>query len=95
MEIHLKPDLEQFLREKVESGKYNSLEEAINEGIKLLMNQELIYQERFSELQQEITIGVEAAHRGEFIDGDVVFERLRQKLELRRHSTSIACEICC
>lgn len=88
MEIHLNPDLEQFLREKVESGKYDSFEEAINEGIKLLMNQELIYQGRFEELKHEIAIGVEAAQKGEFVDGAIVFERLRQKLAIRRQLTN-------
>ncbi len=39
-----------------------------------------IYRGRFKELQQEVLIGIEAADRGDVIDADVMFQRLREKL---------------
>lgn len=39
-----------------------------------------IYRGRFKELQQEVQIGIEAADRGDVIDADVMFQRLREKL---------------
>ncbi len=45
---------------------------------------EQIYQERFKQLQQEVQIGIEAADRGEVIDAEVMFQRLRDKLKQRQ-----------
>jgi len=42
------------------------------------------YQGRFAELRREIQIGMEAAARGEVIQGDVMFAQLREKLQQRR-----------
>ena len=39
-----------------------------------------IYRGRFKELQQEVQIGIDAADRGDVIDADVMFQRLREKL---------------
>ena len=39
-----------------------------------------IYKGRFKELQQEVQIGIDAADRGDVIDADVMFQRLRDKL---------------
>ncbi len=41
---------------------------------------EHIYKGRFKELQQEVQIGIDAADRGDFIDTDLMFQRLREKL---------------
>ena len=55
------------------------------EFINLLENDEweLLYQGRFKELQQEIQIGIAAANRGELVDSEDVFQRLREKLQVR------------
>ncbi|ACC83245.1 hypothetical protein [Nostoc punctiforme] len=45
---------------------------------------EKLYKGRFSELQQEIHIGIEAANRGELVDAEEVFQRLRAKLQQKR-----------
>ena len=85
MDITLQPELEQFIREKITSGQYQSANEAINAGLKLLMERELIYQGRFDQLRQEIMVGIEASQRGEVVDSETVFNSIRQKLEQRRH----------
>jgi antitoxin ParD1/3/4 len=84
MKISLPPELEQYLQEKVRSGQYQSIDEALGEGVRLLMNRDELYQGRFEELQAEIRIGIEASDKGDVIDGDEVFARLRQKLSQRR-----------
>ncbi|MEC4804021.1 MAG: type II toxin-antitoxin system ParD family antitoxin [Jaaginema sp. PMC 1079.18] len=86
MNIFLQPELEQYLQQKVREGQYQSFDEAVGEGIRLLMNRDEDYQERFEELKTEIRVGVEASERGEVIDSEVVFERLQQKLNQHRIS---------
>jgi antitoxin ParD1/3/4 len=41
---------------------------------------------QWAELKREIAIGVEEADRGELIDGDVVFQQLRDRLEQQTES---------
>lgn len=84
MDITLQPELEQFIREKITSGQYQSVNEAVNAGLKLLMERELIYQGRFDQLRQEIMVGIEASERGEVVNSETVFNSIRQKLEQRR-----------
>lgn len=85
MDITLPPEIEQFIQEKITSGQYQSVNEAVNAGLKLLMERELIYQGRFIELRQEIMVGIEASERGEVVDSETVFNSIGQKLEQRRH----------
>jgi antitoxin ParD1/3/4 len=80
MNINLKPELEQFVKEKVAKGHYKSVDEAVNEGLRLLTLQDDIYKVRFEELTQEIMIGIKASERGEVVDGEIAMGELRQKL---------------
>ena len=43
-----------------------------------------INQAQLSELQKEITIGVEAADRGELVDGEEVINRLLEENRLKQ-----------
>jgi antitoxin ParD1/3/4 len=85
MDITLQPELEQFIQEKITSGQYRSLDEAVNAGLQLLMEQELVYQGRFAQLKQEIMIGIEASEKGEVLDSETVFSSIQEKLEQRRY----------
>jgi antitoxin ParD1/3/4 len=45
---------------------------------------ESVYQGRLGALRQEIQVGLDAAARGEVVDGGELFARLQAKLEQRR-----------
>ena len=81
MQVTLQAEIEQYLTEKVKQDKYPSIEQAIEESVKILIERDKIYQGRFEELQQEIAIGVAASERGEVIDREELFQHLSQKLE--------------
>ena len=84
MNVSLTTEIEQFIQNQVESGKYTSVDEVIIAGIKLLEERQRIYKGRFEELQREIMVGIEAGERGEVVDGETVFRQLQQKLQQRR-----------
>jgi hypothetical protein len=42
------------------------------------------YQRRFRQLQQEVQVGIDAADRGDVINADAMFQRLRDKLRQKR-----------
>jgi antitoxin ParD1/3/4 len=78
--VSLPPDLDRFLKELVAAGRYNSPEEAICVGLRLLQDREEISRLRTEELQKAVAIGVEQANRGELIDGEEVFKFLHEKI---------------
>jgi antitoxin ParD1/3/4 len=66
MTLKVKPEIERILKEKVEIGQYESLEEAANEMIQAAYEQETMTEEDIEELRREVAIGIEQADRGEF-----------------------------
>ena len=83
MEIALASELEQFIQEQIQSGRYSSASEVIFAGLQLLKDQQ-IYKGRFEELRQEVSIGLAASEAGEVIDAEIVFQNLQAKLQQRR-----------
>ncbi|MBD2065939.1 type II toxin-antitoxin system ParD family antitoxin [Leptolyngbya sp. FACHB-671] len=76
MNVSLTPELEQFVHEKVKSGRYLSASEVVREALRLLEERDRLYQAKLAELQQDLAIGIEQADRGELIDDDDLFAEL-------------------
>ncbi len=76
MNVSLTPQLEQFVREKVDSGRYLSASEVVREGLRLLEERDRVYQARLADLQKDITRGIESSARGEVYDGATVIQGL-------------------
>jgi len=79
MNVSITEKLEEFVNDKVESGLYNSASEVVREALRLLKQQDDLRQLRLDELKKEIAIGVDQANRGELIEGEKAFERLRSR----------------
>jgi len=88
MQIVLPPELEDLVQRQLVSGKYQTALEVILAGVKLLEQQEDIYQGRLQELQQEARIGWEAAQRGELVDGSAAMAQIRTNLHSRHAAES-------
>ncbi|HAZ49667.1 MAG TPA: type II toxin-antitoxin system ParD family antitoxin [Cyanobacteria bacterium UBA11369] len=86
MNVSLTPELEQYVQEKVKSGKYLSASEVVREALRLLQEQDQIRQLRLEKLRSEIALGIEQLDRGEGIDGKEVFASLREKIRKARES---------
>lgn len=82
MNVSLTPRLEEFVREKVESGLYNSASEVVREALRLLVEQEKIRQMKAEEVRAEIQKGLDQLDKGlaREIDFEAVKNRGRQKL---------------
>lgn len=76
MNVSLTPELEQFVQEKVKSGRYLSASEVVREALRLLEDRDRIQQIKLETLRKEIRVGVEQIERGEVVDGDAVFAEL-------------------
>jgi antitoxin ParD1/3/4 len=78
LNVSLTPELEQFVESRVASGRYQTASEVIREGLRLLEEREQTREAALEELRAQLRRGVEQADRGELLDGDAVFEEIRQ-----------------
>ena len=86
MNVHLTPELEQLVQRKVKSGRYNSASEVVREALRLLEQRDEVFTLRKNEIRTQIEEGWQSAHRGEFVDGDDVFNRIDAELEAMERS---------
>ena len=87
LNVSLTPELEQFVQSRVASGIYQTASEVIREGLRLLEERERTRETALEELRAKIRRGIEQADRGELLDGDAVFEEIRE-LSARRRADS-------
>jgi antitoxin ParD1/3/4 len=76
MQIQLKPEQEKFIQEKIASGEYTNADDVISEAFKLLEVREI----KIKELRAKIAIGTEQIANGQVTDGEIVFDRLQEKI---------------
>ncbi len=70
MNFSLTPSLEQFVRDRAESGDYNNASEVVREAIRLLKRTEERRALKMERLRAAIRDGDEALARGDFTDLD-------------------------
>lgn len=71
MNLNLPSEVNDFVKGLVAQGRFNSEEDAIVEGVRLLMGRE--------QLRGEIQKGIDDADAGRVFDGEEVFAELREK----------------
>ena len=86
--VSITPELDAFLRSRVKSGRYQTTSEVVREALRLLERHEQDREEAILELKAKLDRGVGQAERGELIDGDEVFDELRDMIEERRRTKS-------
>lgn len=84
MNVSLTSELERFVSEKVESGRYNSASEVVREALRLLEERDQARGARLSEFNQELSRRLETLDKGQHIAPEQAKARLRQKSEGRR-----------
>lgn len=80
MDIILNPEQEQFIQEKLKSGKYETVDEVIIEAFRLLEERDKHYEQWVEETRKKVTVGLEQLDRGEGNEVEVVINRLKDKI---------------
>lgn len=88
MTIVLTTTQEQLIERLVNTGRYSNVSEAIDTALQLLEEREHHYAQWLEATRQKIQVGLDELDRGEGIDGEVVVERLREKLRHAREPAS-------
>jgi len=81
--ISLTPELGAFLRSRVKSGRYQTTSEVVREALRLLQYQEKERKESLRQLKAKLQRGAAQAERGELLDGQEVFQELRELIKER------------
>jgi antitoxin ParD1/3/4 len=81
MNVSLTPRLEEYVKEKVKSGLYNSSSEVVREALRLMEERDRVREMRLEDLRKEIQRGIDQADRGELTPANEVFAELRERNE--------------
>ena len=84
--ISITPELDAFLQSRVRSGRYQTTSEVVREALRLLERHEQERDEAFLQLKANLQRGAAEADRGELLDGDEVFDELREMIDERRRA---------
>lgn len=85
MNVSLTPELEQFVNNKVQTGRYNSASEVVREALRLLEEHDQARAAQLGQFNKELGRRLAALDRGETVGPDEVRCRLRRKSEERRN----------
>jgi antitoxin ParD1/3/4 len=89
MNLLLPPELQVFLDQQLQSGKYASEADLYVVALQSLADRENYLQAKREELREAVRIGTEQADRGETMDGETAMAGFRQKLEQWRQQSEI------
>ena len=85
MNVSLTPELEKFVEKEVTSGLYQTASEVIRAGLRRLKEDQDSRLARapgtMQELEAQLLQSIERLDRGEGVDGEEVFRRLRKKIK--------------
>ena len=84
MNVSLTPELEKFVHNKVEAGRYNSASEVVREALRLLEQHEQSRAAQLGELNKELERRLAALDLGQHVDPAEARTRLQRKAGQRR-----------
>lgn len=86
MNVNLGSTFDAFVAEMLESGLYQSQSEILREGLRLLKEREELKALRIAEIRREIALGAKQADRGDLVDANEVFGKIRRKSAQRKRA---------
>jgi antitoxin ParD1/3/4 len=85
MNLSLNPKLESFIQQEISNGKYATPDEVIEAALNLL-DRRNSYDRWAIEVGEKVDVAVAQIDRGEGLDGDEVFAKLRAKLQMAKEA---------
>jgi len=85
MNISLTPELAKFVEKEVESGLYQTASEVVRAGLRRLKEDQAVLLPRapktLEELETHLLQSMDRLDRGQGVDGEEVFRRLRKRIK--------------
>jgi len=85
MNVNLTPQLEEMVRQKVESGLYGSASEVVREALRLMEQQDRMRAARLEQLRQDVRAGLDSGPAASWDP-----EQVKQQGRVRRQSKARA-----
>lgn len=79
MEIRLRPEVEELIRQDVQTGAYENIDDYVEHAVSLLHEQEAWLAAHREDVRAKIEEGCAASQRGELIDAEGVRARLKER----------------
>jgi len=83
MQVHLPPELEDFVQRRIASGQYDSALDVVREALHLLETYDELNRRRIEDLNRKIDEGLSQLDRGEGIPGEEAHRRSKAELAAR------------
>ena len=83
MEIRLRPELAELIKQNVQRGPYETVDEFVEQAVSMLHEQEVWLAANRAEIQTEIAEGYASAQRGELLNPDEARAKLAQLKQAR------------
>ena len=84
MNVSLMPELEEYVALKVQKGLYRSQSEVVRQALRLLQEQDRLFEARLAKMRADVAVGLEQADRGELIPMDEVETRLKERSKAKQ-----------
>jgi antitoxin ParD1/3/4 len=88
MNVSLTPELTKFVEEEVKSGLYQTASEVVRAGLRRLKEDQAARLPptpgTLEELETQLVQSIDRLDRGEGVDGEAVFRRLRKRIRESR-----------
>lgn len=84
MKITLKPEQEAFIHAKLQSGRYQTVDDVIQEALQLLNERDRAFEQWVIETRAKVDEGIASLERGEGIDGETFVNQQLAKLKQAR-----------
>jgi len=81
--VHLTPELERLVQEKVQSGRYNSASEVVREALRLMEQHDELRPTQLWQLRSRIDNGLADTVRRDGADGETFMQGLIDDLDTR------------
>ena len=86
MNVSLTPELDRFVADKVDSGRYTSASEVVREALRLLEEHDRARATGLAAFNRELSTRLAALDRGQFAEPEPARLRLREKSRNRRRT---------
>jgi len=84
--IALTPHFDEFVRSKIESGRYQSASEVVRDGLRLLEERDEQRQHSLGRVRQDIEAGWQQSEVGDMVNGPAVFAEIRKMSRSKREA---------
>ena len=81
MEISLNSDFDKFINEQMATGLYKSINDIVNDAMKIYIEIKTSSQSQIDMLNSEIQRGIDDYEMGRYMDGMTAYKKLMEKYE--------------